>query len=455
MASLAEKKQPTPRRRKRSARQALDEKAVLAQVNDQLTGKLTGIFSEFWGMPVGLHLLSVSTRMLYFWRMDDFHVTQVAFPSTAEGGEAKTLEMRLSDGLCADLLTTVFGSRPAGHLQKEFSFRDMTDLEKSMFDAFTRELITALARSLAAKTPGESFSAEENIFIAWQVRPEIRETVLDDAPRFQEPLTGGRLIVSLPLAYLKNTIQSAESKGDIDPLPDTVFDEARVPVHVGIGNSRVALTDLQMLEPGDLVVLENSMSERLYLLPPDAPVMSAASRIPFTAQLPERHALEEVPYTQEMAVMEQQLQDMSTMKETLWDSLTIEVGAQFDPVRLPLKQLKQMSEGLVVEIGDIVGNRVILSVEGKALAAGELVIVGDKFGVRVKEVSADRPGTAASPADTATLPAESPARAAKQAAPKSTEQPADPDNPEAGQADELDDFLNEDFDADNFEEENW
>jgi flagellar motor switch/type III secretory pathway protein FliN len=95
-----------------------------------------------------------------------------------------------------------------------------------------------------------------------------------------------------------------------------------------------------------------------------------------------------IPYTQEFAMMETQ---SHSAKQSLWDNLMIEVDASFEPIKLPLKQLKQMTEGLVIEMGDLVHNRIALQVEGKTLAWGELLIVGDKFAVRINQV-ATNPG---------------------------------------------------------------
>ena len=45
-----------------------------------------------------------------------------------------------------------------------------------------------------------------------------------------------------------------------------------------------------------------------------------------------------------------------------------------------------MTEGLVVEVASLVDNEVRLHIDGKDLAVGELVIVGDKYGVMINKV---------------------------------------------------------------------
>jgi flagellar motor switch/type III secretory pathway protein FliN len=69
-----------------------------------------------------------------------------------------------------------------------------------------------------------------------------------------------------------------------------------------------------------------------------------------------------------------------------WDDLLIDVQASFDPIQMPLKQLKQVTQGLVLELGELRGKHIRLHVEGNTLAFGELVIIGEQFGVLIHDV---------------------------------------------------------------------
>ncbi|MFM7468863.1 MAG: FliM/FliN family flagellar motor switch protein [Vampirovibrionales bacterium] len=74
-----------------------------------------------------------------------------------------------------------------------------------------------------------------------------------------------------------------------------------------------------------------------------------------------------------------------------WDDLLIDVQASFDPIQMPLKQLKQVTQGLVLELGELRGKHIRLHVEGNTLAFGELVIIGEQFGVLIHEVAHQPP----------------------------------------------------------------
>lgn len=80
-----------------------------------------------------------------------------------------------------------------------------------------------------------------------------------------------------------------------------------------------------------------------------------------------------------------------TDNTNLWDSIEVEMDAQFDTVKITLGELKNIEEGLVVDLTSIYDNKVTLSVENKPIARGELVIVNDRYGVKIDEVIAKTP----------------------------------------------------------------
>jgi flagellar motor switch protein FliN/FliY len=73
-------------------------------------------------------------------------------------------------------------------------------------------------------------------------------------------------------------------------------------------------------------------------------------------------------------------------KDSLWDKLHVDVHAEFPPMRIPLKELRHMNEGLLVEVGDLLQHDIKLISNGSIIALGQLVVVGDKFGVLITQV---------------------------------------------------------------------
>ena len=79
-------------------------------------------------------------------------------------------------------------------------------------------------------------------------------------------------------------------------------------------------------------------------------------------------------------------EDEMAENTNLWDSIEVEMHAHFDSVKISVGELKNIEEGLVVDLTSIYNNKVTLSVENKPIAKGELVIVNDRYGVKIDEV---------------------------------------------------------------------
>ena len=83
-------------------------------------------------------------------------------------------------------------------------------------------------------------------------------------------------------------------------------------------------------------------------------------------------------------------EDMDTSSITnLWDSLQIEMCAEFEKIKVSLGDLKKIQEGAVVDISSVYNNKVSLKVGEQVVADGELVIVNDRYGVKVTNVAAN------------------------------------------------------------------
>ena len=110
-------------------------------------------------------------------------------------------------------------------------------------------------------------------------------------------------------------------------------------------------------------------------------------------------------------------EETSVKSQNMWDSILVDIVAEFNNVKLTLGELKQISEGLVIDIGSVYDNKIKLRVENQVVATGELVILNDRYGVRINEVTkakeAPKPqaSKAAAPA-AAPKPAAAPAKPA-------------------------------------------
>jgi flagellar motor switch/type III secretory pathway protein FliN len=379
----------------------------------EATSKLNEVIQTFWGIPTSLKLLSVSLETHYYWRQDDFHVSQLVLGDATHSQEpANTALLRISSDTCAALLRRVLGERE--NSRKAFDFRQMSPLETTILNDFSRDLLACLMKNLLRKS-NSSVSGPPLHFL-WVLQVPSNEQ--------SDAFEAGKIVLSIPPACLKPVKLDNTPAGEI---PDDFFFHVPMEARIRIGQTRLPLASLPDLEPGDWVVLEESDIQRMALIDPER-----GEALSFPVEIAQKQKFT-VPYTQELATMETQ---QAEARQNLWDNLMIEVNAEFAPIKLPLKQLKQMTEGLVVEVGDLANSQIILQVEGKTLAQGELIIVGDKFGVRLTHVEG----------------LEQPAPMAVAEASEAVEEPAANTEPdEADNEDDLDNFLNDSFD----DEEEW
>lgn len=63
-------------------------------------------------------------------------------------------------------------------------------------------------------------------------------------------------------------------------------------------------------------------------------------------------------------------------------SLTVELGS----TRLPMKEVLALTSGSVVTLDKVAEDPVELLVNGKLLARGEVVVVDNKFGIKITEI---------------------------------------------------------------------
>lgn len=179
----------------------------------------------------------------------------------------------------------------------------------------------------------------------------------------------GRFIISVPDGRLApNKIESDIEKFDFEDFYDSYTDTKLI-----IGKTRFTVDDMKSLEYGDLVIFEESDLSNLTLYINDD-VKEVHIEPNFNIAIP----FDENNGGDEMA-------DKAAPKN-LWDSIEIDMYAEIDPVKITLGNLKKIELGEVVDIATLYDNRVTLRVENKVIGHGELVIVNDKYGVKITDI---------------------------------------------------------------------
>lgn len=68
--------------------------------------------------------------------------------------------------------------------------------------------------------------------------------------------------------------------------------------------------------------------------------------------------------------------------ENIGVKLTVEVGR----TELTIRDLLRLAEGSIIELDRLAGDPLDVLVNGTAIAKGEVVVVGERFGIRIGEI---------------------------------------------------------------------
>ena len=155
-----------------------------------------------------------------------------------------------------------------------------------------------------------------------------------------------------------------------------------VDVRVKVGSTKFAVNDIKKLAIGDIVVFDNSDGKTMVLYYNNIIQQ-------FMLQQNDAIVLDDVE-NDDTADDEGEGKMDTTSITALWDSLQIEMSAEFEVIKISLGDLKNIQEGLVVDVSSVYNNKVSLKVGEQIVAEGELVIVNDRYGVKVTNVTADQ-----------------------------------------------------------------
>ena len=299
---------------------------------------LPGIKCELMGVSKNINLLQ--TKESYFVtkiRMDKFY--DMFLRISASG-----ISLLLNKGL--------------GHSGRPFNIENISELEKNVITGFN-EYVSKIILQFLEPPPVVNF-----------VRTNFDMTHLTFLIKDEENGNCGRFILSVPDGRLKPN--RVETSGDKFEYPD--FYECNTAARLVIGKTRFTVKELKELEPEDVVVLEDSdiHSLTLHLLDEVKKVLI----------VPDMNI--EIPFMEDDGG-----NDMSgeSAPKNLWDSIEVDMYAELDPVKISLGNLKKIELGQVVDVAAIYENKITLRVENKVIGHGELVIVNDRYGVKITDIA--------------------------------------------------------------------
>ena len=243
-----------------------------------------------------------------------------------------------------------------GKPNSKFNLNKLTDLEAKIITAFNDYMFNMTSQFLSPPPP----TLKRTNFDVVHLNFLIKDIEKNETAKF---------IITLPEVLLNpETVVSQGDKFDYEDFSTSVID-----VSVKVGSTRFKLIDVKNIEVDDIVVFDNSDINKMVIKFKDY-----EKEINLNPNLGLVIPVED----------EGGSDNMAGESTNLWDSIEVEMSAQFDTVKITLGELKKIEEGLVVDLTSIYDNKVTLSVENKPIAKGELVIVNDRYGVKIEEVIA-------------------------------------------------------------------
>lgn len=301
---------------------------------------------EFFLPGFRFELVGISKNINTLMDKDSFFVTKIRIDKQHD------MFFRSSEKAIGIILDRVLGKSG-----RSFNLNKLTDLEAKIITSFNDYMFNATAKFLVPPPPTLKRTNFDIIHLTFLIK-DIEENAVS------------KFVISLPAVLLSpDVVVSSSEKFDYSDFKTSTLDVA-----VKVGTTKFSVYDLKHLDADDIVVFENSDTKRMTLKFKE-----------YEKQINLNPNLGLV-----MPIDNDGGNNMggNTENTNLWDSIEVEMDAQFDSVKITLGELKNIEEGLVVDLTSIYDNKVTLSVENKPIARGELVIVNDRYGVKIDEVIA-------------------------------------------------------------------
>ncbi len=368
----------------------LSQRQAFATLGHSLCPVLSKEVDAFWGEASHWQFQGVWMKLPKSWQQDFLVSHNASLPRKGDHFEAVAIpySVHLNTPLCEEMLTFALGSKNAHTVAPN----KLSTLENFLLQQFLNVSSQRLVDSILPQKsimPTDSPLHSEGMvsFVFTQTDASLQEGCE----------TFAKVILQLPLLALKATVP------DVPVLPKQSWETLLAwqasqgisfysPVTLVAGLSTLQVAELKTLEVGDLIVLEHSHIERLGLMHPETQIIQAFAIHAHLNQLEhfdprfaDWHSSTQTPKGNPSMMYPHSQVPLET-QESLWDQLHVEVHAEFKPMRLPIQELRHMTQGLLIEVGDLLHNEVQLVTNQNTIAHGRLVVVGDKFGVLLTQV---------------------------------------------------------------------
>lgn len=363
--------------------------------SDVFSNKVQEAFKEFFGTDLTVKLFSIGENSNVLFKGDQYFVTQIRVNKNL------TVSMRLSQAAINSFFDDALGQS-----EKPFKLEELSELEVKIITSFNDFLYTNIRKILVPEEKIDKNETEKSVcHLVFYLNSKGRDY--------------GKLVISIPTNIIEP--EKIPHKEQTFSIGD--FKHSTAEMKIKVGSSKLKLGEVKSLQTEDILVLENSNIYKMTVCCGDNELDFKISPDPSIILNTDNNEGEDMG-------------ENTVSAANLWDSIQVDINAEFEKVKISLGELKQISEGLVVDIGSIYDNRIDLKVENKIVARGELVIINDRYGVRIDEVVKDEE----KPEEVDNAPQPAPAKAPAAVSENDSELKEE-------------EFEDEDFNYDDFEED--
>ncbi|MEY3370174.1 MAG: hypothetical protein RLZZ361_844 [Cyanobacteriota bacterium] len=317
--------------------------------------KLHEMINDFWGLSTKSRLVAVTKNI------ED--TAWKGLVSEWDTGASVSGQFRVNKPLIESLLTQSLGAVPDG----DFKLKKLSKLELAIFENFFVELENYWKDFWRLSYPDSHGTFTYLIWLVELANCEI-----------------GALAIGIPPGIVTKFIQERK---EYDFLAIASQLSINVPLDLSVGKSKVKISDIRGLEAGDLIVFENSSTDRIFWKKNDLEQMTIYVELP-TKDNPK---FENLYYDE----IDTEMMEETSNYEDLLTDLPVELTAQFKSVQMPLQKIIELESGGILPLGLLMDSQLTLMAPGeKPIASGNLVIVGNQFGIKINKTNIKKPSTA-------------------------------------------------------------
>ncbi len=297
---------------------------------------------EFFLSGFEFFMIGLSKNANFLMDKDPYFVTKIRIDKQYD------MFFRSSENAISMILDRVLG-KP----NKSFTLNRMTDLEAKIITAFNDYIFNFVSQLLSPPPGNELRRSNFDIIHLTFLVKDIENKKF------------GKFIVSLPDAMLNPVSITSKS----EKFDSTSFKNSTLEVKIKIGSTKFTMADLKNLDTEDIVIFDDSNTKHMTLVVGDY--------------------VKDIKLNPNLGLITPVENNVggNMGADNLWDSIEVDMNAEFDAVKITLGELKNIEDGMVVDLTSIYDNKVTLKVEGKTIARGELVIINDHYGVKITEVT--------------------------------------------------------------------